>query len=155
MVFFGQALFGLLLIEAVTFFFTVSVIGFLLTFCLWAAAAALGLLLVRKQGLSALRNFQSSPSQQIKSQDLEKGFYLLIAGLLFIFPGFISDIAGFALLLPATQHFAQKYQPRGMEMSGASPFSAPRPAQGDDVVEGVYEVVEDTPQDPRRIGEKS
>lgn len=153
MVFFWQILFGLLLIEAFAFFFTVGKIGFLSTFCLWAAAAALGLWLVRKQGLSALQRFRTAPAQQVKAQDLEEGFYLLLAGLLFIFPGFVSDTVGFALLFPAIRRFARKAQPQ--EARGYySPFQDRRDTPGDDIVEGVYEVIEDPAPDPQRLMRK-
>lgn len=154
MVFFWQALFGLLLIEAFAFFFTVGKIGFLSTFFLWAAAAALGLWLVRKQGLSALQRLRTAPSQQVKAQDLEEGFYLLLAGLLFIFPGFVSDIVGFCLLFPATRRLAQKTQPQRTH-SYHNPFQGRHdPSPGDDIVEGVYEVVEEQAAEPQRLARK-
>lgn len=150
MVFFWQALFGLLLIEAFVFFFTVGEIGFLSTFCLWVLAAALGLRIVRKQGLSALERLRTAPSGRIRPQDLEEGFYLLLAGLLFIFPGFVSDLAGFALLLPATRFFAKKMQSQNTK----SPFhQSNAPADGD-VIEGVYQVVDEPVSETQKLSRK-
>jgi UPF0716 protein FxsA len=98
---FWQAGMGLILLELFTFIFVVGKIGFFKTFLLWGCSAVLGIWLVQAQGLAAASRRQllfdkgESPASAVF-----ESICLLIAGLLFIFPGFISDIAAFALLIP-------------------------------------------------------
>jgi UPF0716 protein FxsA len=64
-------------------------------------AAALGSLLLRSQGLAHARRVQAAMAQgQIPAGPLFDGMASLIAGLLLIVPGVLSDVLAVALLLP-------------------------------------------------------
>ena len=98
---FWQAGMGLILLELFTFFFVVGKIGFFKTFLLWGASAVLGIWLVQAQGLAtAARMQQIFDKGESPASAVFESICLLIAGLLFIFPGFISDVAAFVLLVP-------------------------------------------------------
>ncbi len=136
--FLGLGIFGLLFLETAIFVATVGEIGFFQTFFLWLIAAFGGLWLVRRQGISALAKFTAP--HPLTANDLQDGLCLLLAGLLFIFPGFVSDLIGFALLMPMFRSYLRQ------EFARRSPYRAPNSSGGESgVIEGVYEVVEEEP----------
>ena len=68
--------------------------------------AAVGVYFVRQQGL---RTFQKIAvelqNQQIPVQGMFDGLVILIAGILLVTPGFLTDIIGFLGLIPQTRVF--------------------------------------------------
>ena len=79
-----------------------SRIGALTTLILMVVAAMLGGQLVRSQGVMTLFNLQKRmQAGEAPGSDLLQGIWLAVAGFLFIFPGFVSDIFGLLLLQPA------------------------------------------------------
>lgn len=65
------------------------------------ATAALGLVLLRSQGLATLRRAQASVERgEAPVREVFDGACLLIAGVLLLIPGFVTDAVGFALFLP-------------------------------------------------------
>lgn len=77
---------------------------------LWATMAvifgsfALGVFVIRMQGGGAvLRARQGLRAGQVQSLNLGRGLFGVIAGLLLILPGFLTDILGLILLLPPVQ----------------------------------------------------
>ncbi len=79
----------------------VEQIGLLNTIGLMILSAFLGVFLIRRQGFLALENIRLSLAQgKTPTDDIVGGLFLIVAGFLFIFPGFFSDILGFFLLLP-------------------------------------------------------
>lgn len=78
-----------------------SVIGALPTIALTLGTAALGLWLVRLQGLGVLtRVGRSLAVDELPALDLMDGALLLVAGLFLLLPGFVTDALGFLLLIP-------------------------------------------------------
>jgi UPF0716 protein FxsA len=82
---------------------------------LWATMAiilgtfALGLFVIRLQGGGAmLRARQGLRAGQMPTQDLGRGLFGVIAGILLILPGFLTDILGLILLLPPVQRLLGK-----------------------------------------------
>ncbi|WP_025897542.1 FxsA family protein [Kordiimonas gwangyangensis] len=71
-------------------------IGALQTVLLCLLTAAVGLSIVRAQGLSTLRNLQG---QRIGTQIVHAGF-LALAGFFLLIPGFMTDFLGALLLIP-------------------------------------------------------
>lgn len=74
-----------------------SAIGGLWTIALLILGSVFGAMILRGQQLIfslRLRTLQLQPNA------LQEGMFRLLAGVLFILPGFISDILGFCLLLP-------------------------------------------------------
>jgi UPF0716 protein FxsA len=99
------AIFGLIaLAEMATFFWVESRIGLLWALGLAVATAILGSILVRRAGLSVFQRFQERTRQgQLPGRELSDGASVLVAGAFLISPGFITDLRGFLLLVPAVR----------------------------------------------------
>lgn len=81
-----------------------EVIGGFATIALVIATAILGAKLVKQQGLGAYVNVQQQMSQgQLPAQDLFTGLCVIIAGVLLMTPGIMTDVLGFLLLTPAVR----------------------------------------------------
>ena len=78
-----------------------GMVGFLPTVLLVFLTGIAGASLVRRQGISILLKIQREMSVgNIPTPQLMEGVMVLIAGALLVTPGLITDIAGFALLIP-------------------------------------------------------
>lgn len=114
-------------------------IGALGVLAAFAGAALFGLYLMRRQGLEAYRKLHrafaagADPVEEISNR-----FLLLLAGLLLIVPGFLTDAFGLLLLLP----FVRRGLIRGGTVGRARvfySFSYPsRRSAGPAVIEGDY-----------------
>lgn len=79
-----------------------SGIGGFTTIVLCLLTAAIGGLLIRWQGIATLIDAQKCMARgEIPADHGFHGILLAIAGLLLFLPGFITDTAGFLLLIPA------------------------------------------------------
>lgn len=66
--------------------------------------ALVGTALVRAQGIAVLTRIQSETQQgRLPVGDLISGACLVVAGLLLVTPGFLTDFIGFLLLIPITR----------------------------------------------------
>lgn len=64
-------------------------------------SAWLGAKYVRQQGLATLQSVQTKMSQgEMPSGEIVTGLMLLVAGVLLVTPGFVTDIFGLSLLVP-------------------------------------------------------
>ena len=67
-------------------------------------SAWLGAKYVRQQGLATLQSVQTKMSQgEMPSSDIVTGLMLLVAGVLLVTPGFVTDIFGLSLLVPSVR----------------------------------------------------
>lgn len=81
-----------------------SKIGALPTIFLIFFTAVVGLALLRQQGLSTLLRVNQRMEQgQIPAAEILEGVMLAIGGVLLLTPGFVTDIIGFACLLPPSR----------------------------------------------------
>ena len=65
---------------------------------------AAGAALARNQGLTALRRLQRSVAEaNFPGDEIFDGFLILMGGLLLLKPRFLTDLVGFAALLPGTR----------------------------------------------------
>lgn len=65
------------------------------------ATAIIGTALVRHQGLQTLARVRASMNRkELPVQDLISGVCILVAGILLVTPGFVTDTIGFLLLIP-------------------------------------------------------
>jgi UPF0716 protein FxsA len=65
------------------------------------ATAVIGSILLRQQGLRTLREIQRQLNEgKLPVDEMLAGLCLFAAGLLLLTPGFITDVIGFALLIP-------------------------------------------------------
>ena len=92
---------GLPMVEIYVLIQVGQVIGALWTIALLVAIAALGSALLRLQGLATLANVQAAMSRgELPTTAILEGLVLLVAGVLMVTPGFVTDLAGLLCLLP-------------------------------------------------------
>jgi UPF0716 protein FxsA len=118
------------------------------TIAIVVLTALLGTIMLRQQGLSALRNVQARlAAGENPGRLLADGAMILVAGALLLTPGFFTDAVGFALLFPAVRGVVWNWlAPRltvvQVETRRAEGRRAPRRGQ---TIEGEYEEVEPEP----------
>jgi UPF0716 protein FxsA len=67
-------------------------------------SAWVGAKYVRQQGLATLQSVQSKMAEgEMPSSEIVTGLMLLIAGVLLVTPGFVTDIFGLSLLVPSVR----------------------------------------------------
>lgn len=94
--FFIIILLSVLLIEIAGFIFVGEEIGILATLSLIVLTTLFGVILLRIQGLSLLKNIQH---ELIQEQALENNAFIILSAILLILPGFVSDLLGILLLI--------------------------------------------------------
>jgi len=104
-------LIGLLVLPAAelfAFFLVAALIGWLWAAGLFIATSILGALLLRRFGRADLDRLRTAFARDgIRALHLETpGMATMLGGILLIFPGFITDLLGAALLLPAVRRWA-------------------------------------------------
>ncbi|MEO0821267.1 MAG: FxsA family protein [Pseudomonadota bacterium] len=89
------------LIEIGLFIEVGGLIGLWPTIAVVIGTALLGTVLLRAQGLAALRDLQSQMNRgEDPSRTLAHGALILVAGVVLLTPGFFTDAIGFLLLVP-------------------------------------------------------
>lgn len=74
------------------------------TFAVVVITAFLGAFFVKREGIATLNSMQQKANQgEMPGSELVEGICLLIAGVLLVTPGFVTDIFGFLLTLPFTR----------------------------------------------------
>ena len=104
-------LIGLLVLpaaELVAFFLVAALIGWLWAAGLFIASSIAGALLLRRFGRADLDRLRTTFARDgVRALHLETpGMATMVGGILLIFPGFITDLLGAALLLPAVRRWA-------------------------------------------------
>ncbi|MBV7253164.1 MULTISPECIES: FxsA family membrane protein [Streptomyces] len=99
--------------------------GFIV-FLLLLAGVVAGSALIKRAGRRALRKFQETVAQQQQGITPETdrsggNAFLLIAGLLLILPGLVSDVFGLVLLLPPVRTALARRAERSLERRMAAP----------------------------------
>ena len=86
-----------------------DIIGGFATIALVILTAVFGAKLVKQQGLSAYSNVQGQMAQgQMPATELFAGLCVIIAGVLLMTPGIMTDVIGFMLLTPAIRSHLAK-----------------------------------------------
>ena len=81
-------------------------IGLFPTLALIVLSAVAGVVLMRVQGFGVLARLrQSAQEGRTPGKELLDGAMIVIAGILLLIPGFLSDIVGLALFLPPVRGF--------------------------------------------------
>lgn len=114
------ALFFLILplLEIATFVIVGSKIGVLATIGLVLASAVLGIVLLRTQGTGALAHAQAElQARRDPGPHLVKGAIIVVAAILLLIPGFLTDIIGLLLLIPAVRSIAWRFLKRRIAVS--------------------------------------
>lgn len=85
-----------------------QVIGPWWTILLLVADSIFGSWLLKREGVRAWRALQLAlASGRMPGRELADGALILIGGTLMLTPGFVTDVAGLACILPATRPFAR------------------------------------------------
>ncbi len=96
---------GIPLIEIALFVIVGDRIGVLWTIIIVIATAIAGTSMLRMQGAGALANARNAmESGQLPVESVADGIFLLIAGILLLTPGFLTDFIGFLLFIPGLRH---------------------------------------------------
>ncbi|HEO8420009.1 MULTISPECIES: FxsA family protein [Niallia] len=110
---------GLLLlpiIELIIFLLAGNLIGIPETLFVVIGTGILGAILLKKQGLKAIRNVQVQLNQGIMPGDaILDSFCVLIGGVLLLFPGFLTDIVGAIMLIPPTRRIIKVLLMKGIQ----------------------------------------
>ncbi len=69
----------------------------------------LGAWLMKRQGIGALNRIsQAIEQRRAPGKELVDGFLIMVAGVLMVTPGFVTDVVGFLLLLPPTRALVRR-----------------------------------------------
>jgi UPF0716 protein FxsA len=93
-----------------------SLIGGWQTFALLLAESALGAYLVKHEGRRSWQALLGALSSgQMPGRELADTMLVLIGGVLLLTPGFLTDIAGFFLILPITRPITRRWLQKAVE----------------------------------------
>ena len=94
-----------------------SILGTLTAVTLVILTGFLGAYLARIQGLQTLYRIQESLLEgKMPSSELLDALLIVIAGLVLLTPGFLTDLSGFLLLIPATRNSIKHWLRRQIEL---------------------------------------
>ncbi|MEK4255040.1 FxsA family protein [Ureibacillus sp. FSL K6-2830] len=92
------------LIEIAIFIVVGNWLGILSTLLLIVLASLFGAMLTKKQGLESVQTIQNSIRRgEPPGQAMIDAFLVFLGGVLFLLPGFLTDIIAFTLVLPWTR----------------------------------------------------
>ena len=107
---------GLPLLDVVLLTFLGQYMGFWTTIGLVILSGLLGAGLAKSQGTAVLRGIQRDLAEgRVPAQGLMDSILILVAGGMLMAPGFITDILGLALLVPAVRAPIKAYLRRRLE----------------------------------------
>jgi UPF0716 protein FxsA len=125
-------------------------IGFWPTMTILIAAAALGFMVIREQGLSMVsRMFAALNEGRFPLEPLLDSYVLIVAGLLLIIPGLISDAIGLALLVPPLRRLGIRWTLFAL-IGAPQASSRPPKAARATVIEGTYERLDEDKGKPEQ-----
>jgi UPF0716 protein FxsA len=111
------------LLELVIFVAVASTIGFWNAVLLTIATSVIGALLLRLHGQTNLRQFQHSLSEglAISGNVAGPGLFTLLAGLLLLLPGFLTDLIAVVMLVPQIRRLFAAMVIRTLRTEAAKP----------------------------------
>ena len=115
-----------------------GIIGAFPTIFLVVFTAALGAWLLRQQGFATFRQFQANLAQGvIPAYEMIEGPIILLGGLLLLTPGFITDILGFACLIPPLRKKIAQYVIENHLIQAGGAFQQEKTAEKN-ILEGEF-----------------
>lgn len=143
---FLAAFIGIPLIEIFVFIQVGGEIGALNTIIITIVSAVIGVALIRVQGLGVLMRARTAlDKRESPVTEIFEGFFLAIAGLFLLIPGFVTDTIGLLLLIPPLRRTLAGYMARNSKVA-ATGFQGGNPQPRDTVIDGDYEVIDDEPE---------
>ena len=95
-------------------------IGPVWTILILAVDSVIGSLLLRSQGRSVWRRFQSTmQSGRMPHREVQDGVLVIFGGALLITPGFLTDVIGLLLLIPPTRRVVRRFVMRALAKRAA------------------------------------
>ena len=119
-------------LEIAGFVIVGSQVGVLYTLALVIASGVLGAVLLRVQGFGIMARIRTEfDAGRDPSRELANGVMILLAGVLLLIPGFVTDIIGLLLFLPPVRDIAWRFlRDRVVVSAGSfSGFSRPDAAR--------------------------
>jgi len=133
-----------------------QILGFWLTVGLLFGAAALGLYIIRREGVSVIgRMVDATSAGRMPVAGILDTYAAIVAGCLLIVPGFITDAIGLLLLVPPIRQYLMAMMLPGIAIFGmrkARPEPPPEPdrsAKRPIIIEGDFERI-DEDEPPRK-----
>jgi len=116
--------------------------------------AWLGAKYVRQQGLATLQSVQAKMAQgEMPSGEIITGVMLLVAGVLLVTPGFVTDIFGLSLLVPAMRATLMKAVQKHLVVSQGAASSTSFYSSGQNSVNNSSEAKSPDPMAKNHKGE--
>lgn len=135
------------MVEIALFVTVGGAIGLWPTLAIVAVTALAGLMMLRAQGVAAMRALQTAMERdEDPSEALAGGALLLMGGVLLITPGFFTDVLGLALLSPAARGALVRWL--GPRLAARRARRAPRRTDDDAPIEAEYRDVTDNDSPP-------
>jgi len=117
----GKLLFLFVVVPAIELVLLIELggrIGLLPTVAIIFLTGIVGATLARWQGLSVLRQMQTQMAQgQLPASAMFDAVIILVAGALLLTPGFLTDVVGFALLIPGIRGVVKRTIQQRIEKS--------------------------------------
>ncbi|MFU8788799.1 MAG: FxsA family protein [Methylobacter sp.] len=115
-----------------------GIVGVFPTILLVVFTAVLGTWLLRQQGFATFQRFQASLAQGvIPAYEMIEGPIILVGGVLLLTPGFITDMIGFACLVPQWRRRIAQYVIENQLVQAGAPFQQAAAADKN-VLEGEF-----------------
>jgi UPF0716 protein FxsA len=115
-----------------------GIIGAFPTIFLVVFTAVLGAWLLKQQGLATFQRFQASVAQgEVPAYEMIEGPIILLGGALLLTPGFLTDMLGFACLVPSLRRRIAQYVLENHLIQTVGGFSQSKPAARD-ALEGEF-----------------
>jgi UPF0716 protein FxsA len=119
-------------------------IGAFPTIFLVVFTAVLGTWLLRQQGFATFKRLQDNLAQgKVPAYEMIEGPIILVGGILLLTPGFITDIMGFACLIPQLRRKIAQYVIENHLVQSGGQFQWGK-ARENDVLEGEFRKEDDT-----------
>ena len=139
------------ILEIAAFILVGSEIGVLRTLGLVGLSMLAGMVLLRVQGLGAMNRIRSElQAGRNPGRQLAHGAMIVLAGILLIVPGFVTDAIGLLLFLPPVRNLAWRFFRRRVAVAGT--FAKRPAASGGRTIDLDKEEFRRTGKSPWRIG---
>ncbi|TPW28446.1 membrane protein FxsA [Martelella alba] len=111
-------------VEIAGFIIVGRAIGVLPTLALIVATAVIGAALLRIQGFSVLQRLNDDMRADADpGRDMIHGVMIVLAGILLLIPGFVTDIIGFLMFVPPIRDLVWKYFRKDISVFSQRSFS--------------------------------
>jgi UPF0716 protein FxsA len=141
------------IVEIALFIVVGGAIGVLPTLLLVILAAVAGLGVIRMQGMNALGRLEAAVDRgEDPVGPIADGALKVIAGLLLVVPGFLTDAVGLLLLLPPVRRALMRRGAARATVRATTYARTRRPARPVETIDADYEIVGEQPRPPGPSG---